>query len=180
MKNLNFNPFPTLRTKRLVLRKLEVRDAPLFFEYQSNKQNFIHVDIPVYTDISQTFTYIKEKNEAVQQNKWILWAITDINSDRILGTISIWNFNMEKETAEFGYGLFPENIGKGIMMEALLRAIDYGFKELGLKILEAYTSINNVKSISLLKRANFKYDSEIQEGTGTLAIYKIEKKKIIL
>jgi len=179
MRNLNFNPFPILKTERLVLRKLELKDAPLFFEYQSNKQNFIHVDMQIFTDISQTYKYIKEKNKGIQQNKWILWAIVDINTDRILGTISIWNFNLEKEKAEFGYGLFPGNTGKGIMTEAILQAIDYGFKDLGLKTLEAYTSINNVKSISLLKRTNFKYDSKIKEGTGILAIYKIEKKNNI-
>jgi ribosomal-protein-alanine N-acetyltransferase len=176
MKNLNFTPFPIIRTERLVLRKLEMKDAPSFFKYQSNKRNFLYVDMPVFTDISQTYTYIKEKNEGVQRNKWILWAITDINTDRILGTISIWNFNQEKDKAEFGYGLFPGNTGMGIMTEAILQAIDYGFKDLGLKTLEAYTSINNVKSISLLKRTNFKYESKIKEGTSILAIYKIEKK----
>ena len=132
--------------------------------------------MPVFTNISQTYTFIKEKSEEVKQNKWILWAIADINTDRILGSISIWNFNLEEEKAEFGYGLFPGNTGKGIMKEALLRAIDFGFNNLGLKTLEAYTSINNAKSISLLKRTNFMYDSEIQEGTSILAIYKLENK----
>ena len=179
MKNLNFNPFPMLKTERLVLRQLEDKDAPLFFDYQSNKQNFLHVDMPVYTDILQAYSYIKEKNEDIQRNKWILWAIADINTDRILGTISIWNFNQEKDKAEFGYGLFPGNTGKGIMTEALLRAIDFGFKDLCLKTLEAYTNIMNLKSIKLLKRTHFKYVSKIQEGTGTLAIFKIEKKKIL-
>ena len=173
MKNLNFNPFPILRTERLILRQLEDKDAPLFFNYQSNKQNFLHVDMTVFTDISQTYAYIKEKNEAVRQNKWILWAIADISTDRILGSISIWNFNQEKEKAEFGYGLFPGNTGKGLMKEALLRAIDFGFNDLGLKTLEAYTSINNNKSISLLKQTNFNYDSEIKEGPATLAVYII-------
>ncbi|QEE16931.1 GNAT family N-acetyltransferase [Promethearchaeum syntrophicum] len=177
MKNLNINPFPILRSERLVLRKLEVKDVPLFFEYQSNKQNFLHVDMPIFTDITQTYTYIKEKNETVEQNKWILWAITDINSDRIFGTISIWNFNLEEEKAEFGYGLFPGSTGNGFMTEALLCTIDYGFQELKLKTLEAYTNIMNDKSIKLLKCTNFKYDSKIQEGSGILAIYKIEKKK---
>ena len=173
MQPLNFNPFPTLRTKRLVLRQLEEKDAFLLFNYQSNKQNFLHVDMPVYTDISQAYTYIMEKNEGIQQNKWILWAITDINTDIILGTISIWNFNQEKEKAEFGYGLFPGSTGKGLMTEALLRAIDFGFNNLALKTLEAYTSKFNSQTIALLKRANFKFDSEIQEGVATLAIYKI-------
>jgi ribosomal-protein-alanine N-acetyltransferase len=174
MHLLIFDPFPTLRTKRLVLRQLEEKDALLIFNYQSNKQNFLHVDMPVFTDISQAFTFIEEKNEGIQQNKWILWAVADINTDLILGTISIWNFNQEKEKAEFGYGLFPGNTGKGLMTEALLRAIDFGFKNLALKTLEAYTSKFNSKSISLLKRTNFNFDSEIQEGIAKLAIYKID------
>ena len=54
-------------------------------------------------------------NTSVDADKWIIWAIADINSDIILGSISIWNFNTESKKAELGFGLFPGNKGKGLI-----------------------------------------------------------------
>lgn len=176
MRALNFNPFPVLKTKRLILRKMCQEDAKLLFDYQSNKLNFPHVEMQVYTNISQSYKYITEKNEAIQKNKWIIWAITYRNSNKILGTISLWNFNAIQETAEFGYGLFPGNTSKGIMTESLLRVIEFGFNEVGMKTIEAYTSILNVKSINLLKRADFSYINRIEEESSILGIYRLLQK----
>ena len=95
MRELNFSPFPTLISTRIVLRNLETRDAGLIFNYQSNKDNFPHAHMPIYTDPSQAENYIIKMNKGVNEKKWIIWAIADINSNIILGTISIWNLNLE-------------------------------------------------------------------------------------
>lgn len=155
MNKLNFNPFPILKTDRLVLRKLEGKDDKAIFKYQSDKDNFPYVDMPVYTNIEEARSYICKMNNGIYNNKWIIWAIVDRYTDNILGTISIWNISKEKSKAELGYGLFPGNIGKGIMSEALKLVVEYGFNTIGLDTIEAYTNVLNKKSISLLEKNNF-------------------------
>lgn len=155
MDKLNFNPFPTLRTDRLLLRQFEMNDDKLILEYQSNKENFKFVDMPVYTSIQDAQNYIIKMNTGVENNKWIIWAITDSNTNIILGTISIWNISKEQSKAELGYGLFLGNSGKGIMSEALKKVVEYGFNNMGLKAIEAYTNVINKKSIALLEKNNF-------------------------
>lgn len=180
MVKLNFNPFPALRTDRLLLRQLEMSDDKLIFEYQSNKENFKFVDMPIYTSIGEAQSYIVKMNTGVENNKWIIWAIADINTNIILGTISIWNISKDQSKAELGYGLFPGNSGKGVMSEAMKKVVEYGFCDMGLKTIEAYTNIMNDKSVALLERNNFtKVSSFIETMTLNgepmeMVIYSLE------
>lgn len=155
MNDLDFSLFPTLKTNRLLLRKLEMYDDQLIFAYQSNRDNFPFVDLPVYTKIGETRSYIKKMNTGLKNNKWLIWAIADISTNKILGTISIWNISTEEAKAELGFGLFTGNLGKGIMSEALQKVVEYGFQIMGLKTVEAYTNTANLSSRILLERNNF-------------------------
>lgn len=171
MKELNFSPFPTLKTKRLLLRKLEKKDADLIYNYQSKKENFPFVDMPVYSNISQAKDYIVKMNKGVGNNRWIIWAITRNKSNIILGTISIWNFNFEFNKAELGYGLFPGNTGKGFMSESLSKIIEYGFDVLELTTIEAYTNKKNENSVSLLKKNYFTFIKNIKEKSTIMSVF---------
>lgn len=178
MGQISFSPFPVLQTDRLLLRQLESSDDQLIFEYQSNKENFQFVDMPVYTSIEEAQNYIIKMNTGIANNRWIIWAIADQCTNRILGTISIWNLSIEESKAELGYGLYPGNLGKGIMSEALKKVVAYGFYHMGLKTIEAYTSTMNEKSIALLERNKFTPIASIIEDTSNgepmeMAIYEL-------
>ncbi|WP_105615296.1 GNAT family N-acetyltransferase [Vallitalea okinawensis] len=163
MKELNFTPFPILRSNRILLRQIIEEDAQLIYNYQSDKDNFPYVDMQIYTEIDEARKYITKMNKGVKENQWIIWAIADPQTNIILGTISIWNISEKNSKAELGYGLFPGNIGKGIMSEALKKVIDYGFNTMGLLEIEAYTNRNNMKSIALLVRSQFKKIADFEE-----------------
>lgn len=176
-----FSPLPTLTTERLRLRALKPEDAKAIYDYQSDKSHFPHVDMAVYTAFSEAEVYIERMNSGVAAGKWIIWAIADQTDDRILGTLSIWNFDWEKRIAEFGYGLFPEARGKGYMREALAAARAYGFNVLKLDALEAYTAIVNKPSIQLLENQGFDFLDEIDEegSSGALthmAVYRVTRR----
>jgi len=167
-----FTSFPILTTNRLILRQLDARDSVPLFNYQKNKTNFPFVDMPVYTDLTQAESFIKVKNQGLQDKNYYYWAIADIETDKILGTICLWNIDKSKAKGELGYGLFPGNTGKGIMTEAVKRILAFGMQEVNLQIIEAYTSCANLKSISMLKRLNFQFSSTIKEGITDYVIYQ--------
>lgn len=178
MNVLNFIPFPNLTTERLQLRKLKPSDDKLIFEYQSNKENFEYVDMPVYTSIVDAQEYIEKMNKGVDSNRWIIWAITEKDTGSIIGTISIWNISKEKSKAELGFGLYAGSISKGFMTEALNEVISFGLNKMGLETIEAYTNKHNVKSRALLENNNFtKIGSVTEENTVSglkeeMVIYK--------
>ena len=68
----------------------------------------------------------------------------------MIGTISLWKFSEDKKTAEVGYDLNPVFHNKGIMTEALNCVLKYGFTQLQLDKIEAYTHKENQASRKLL------------------------------
>lgn len=158
---MNFNPFPILKGPRICLRQLGDEDIQDLFNYQSNKENFPYVDMPVYKKVDESKTYINKMNKGVEEGKWIIWAIS--LDDDIIGTISIWNFNHKEETAELGYGLFPAYRKKGYMTESIKIVESYA-KKMGIQKLEAYTGQINTASISLLEKNNYQFQKTLTEN----------------
>lgn len=156
----NFTPFPIIETERLVLRSLALDDAKEILNYQSNKDNFPFVDMPVYKELSEAILYIEKMNKGVKEDKYIIWAI-EYNGN-IVGTISLWNFNYETDVAETGYGLFSAR-GNGIMTEALEAVTEFAFKVMKLKRVEAFTNKLNLSSIKLLKNVGFEFSNNFLE-----------------
>lgn len=171
--NLNFNPFPELKSNRLILKQLSEKHALLIFTYQSNKENFPYVEMPIYNDVSQALQYIRKMNAGILENKWIIWAICLAENERIIGTISLWNLNLEKDLAELGYGIFPEYRHNGYMHEALELAVRYGFDMMELKAIEAYTNHSNIPSKNVLKKMNFQFVKTIKDEYSNGALMDV-------
>lgn len=173
-----FKPFPVLRTERLILKQLNYTHIQSIYEYQSNKSNFIHVDMPIYTSLSDAFNYVAKMNEGIDSYRWLIWGICLKESETLIGTISIWNLDEEENIAELGYGLFPQFRGKGYMTETLKLIEQYALFTMKLDCLQAYTAKSNLESIRLLEHLEFDYLKTILEakttsGTPTeMVIYK--------
>ena len=59
-----------------------------------------------------------------------------------------------------GYELLPEFQGKGMMSEAVNFVLKFGFKDLNLGRIEAFTNRNNFDSIKLLQNLKFIFDKD--------------------
>jgi ribosomal-protein-alanine N-acetyltransferase len=170
----NFTPFPNLETKNLLLKRLNYTAIDDLHEMRKDPRMNEYVDVKPDESINETKEYIDKMNRGIDDNKWIIWAIEHKQSEKVIGTISIWNINSEHTGAELGYGIIPDYQGKGLMKEALLRVIEYGFDVMFLKYLEAYTEENNFKSLGLLERCNFKEVDKIsEEGYFNCRVYNM-------
>ncbi len=152
---INFTDFPNMETKNLILRKMSYNDINDLFEMRKDPRMNEYTDTIPDATTDETKIYIDKMNKGIDDNKWIIWAIEHKQSNKVIGSISIWNINKEQEGGELGYGIAPYYQGKGLMKEALLSVVEYGFGVLKLKALEAYTEEQNIKSINLLESCNF-------------------------
>lgn len=150
---INFTPFPSIRTKNLLLRRMNYNDIQDLFEMRTIPEMIKYVDLKLDETTDETRAYINKMNEGIDSNKWIIWAIE--HESKVIGCISIWNINEAGNSGELGYELSLNYQGQGIMKESLLSVIEYGFNVMNLMALDAYTEEKNVKSINLLKRCNF-------------------------
>ena len=174
-------PFPKLETKNLVLRRMDYDDINDLFEMRKDPEMNEYVDTKLDENPYETKAYIDKMNKGVDDNKWIIWAIEHNESKQVIGTISIWNINMEQESGELGYGIVTHYQGQGLMEESLLSVVEYGFNVMKLKALDAYTEEHNGRSIKLLEKCNFsEINRAYDEGYFNnrvyhMVVYRLEK-----
>ena len=173
--SFNFTPFPVLETERLTLRALNLEDAKTIFGLRTNKDvnQFITRSIP--NNLSEARAFIDMISDLVSSNNGVFWVIESKQNNELIGTIGLRNFEVEENYAEVGYELHPDYQQRGFMTEALQEVIHFGFDNLKLKIIEAFTHKNNSASITLLENQNFVYQPERKdEGFDDNAIYRLE------
>lgn len=155
---MNFSPFPELISERLFMRNIQESDCDTILFLRSDKAVNKFIQRPEHREVknkSDALKFIKELNENITNNKSIAWGITFKNDPQIIGTICLWNFSKNNRVAEVGYDLNPEFHGIGIMSEALKMIIYFGFNELKLEKIEAYTHRENESSKRLLGKNGF-------------------------
>ncbi|MFC6040834.1 GNAT family N-acetyltransferase [Paenisporosarcina macmurdoensis] len=171
---MNFTPFPTIETEHLLLRRITLDDTNDMFEMRKDPSMYEYLDTKVDKNPGETKAYISKMNHGIDEEKWIIWAIEHIQSNKVIGTICIWNLNEEEESGELGYGIIPDYQGQGLMKESLVSVIEYGFEVMKLKVLEAYTEENNEKSINLLETCEFVEVNRVDEaGDSTNRVYRM-------
>lgn len=156
---MKFSPFPEITSQRLILRNILESDGEEILFLRSDKTINKYIERPesrATKHMADAIKFIKELHENIENNTSITWGITLKNESRIIGTICLWNFYETNNTAEVGYDLSPEFHSKGIMSEALRMIIDFGFKELKLDKIEAFTHKDNEPSKKLLERKGFR------------------------
>lgn len=160
---ITFNPFPVIETKNLILRRMDNKDTDDIFQMRKDPRMNEYTDTKPDKNPQETKDYIEKMNKGVDADKWIIWAIEHKQSQKVIGSISIWNINIEQRNAELGYGIIPDYQGKGLMKESLLSVIDYGFNVMNLRALHAYTEQDNIKSIKLLEACKFTVENRVDD-----------------
>ena len=152
---MNFIPFPTLTTDRLILRKANKADGNEILFLRSDPSVNKYINRPPTNNLKDAEDFMERIENGIQKGQNINWNITLKNDPKMIGSICIWNFSEDQKTGEVGYDLHPQFHGKGMMSEALKCVVKYGFQELGLEKIEAYTHRENESSKRLLENNNF-------------------------
>ena len=165
MLELNFTPFPEIKTERLLLRKLSSSDANEIFFLRSNEDVLRFLGKEPAKSVSEAEEFIGKINKNVDENESILWGIALLSDpSTLIGTICLWNFKPENYRCEIGYILHPAHWRKGIMKEAIKCVVDYGFDILKVHSIEAMLSAGNIASSAVLESTGFVKEGHLKES----------------
>ncbi|MBM4175404.1 MAG: GNAT family N-acetyltransferase [Ignavibacteria bacterium] len=156
MNRPNFSSFPELTSQRFCLRQVVREDDNEIFALRADKNIAKYLNRPRAQSVNDAREFIKKINSSISENELTYWGITRKGEDKLLGTICLWKISIEHSKAEIGFELLTTQQGKGIMQEVIPKVIEFGFKNLGLSILEAEVAFDNIKSIKLLEKFGFK------------------------
>src|SRR5829696_2634771 len=123
MTGKNFTPFPVLKTERLTMRQLRSSDDKEIFALRSDDNVNKYLERKASKSFDDARNFIQTINENIQRNDSIYWAITLNGTDKLIGTICLFDFSDDNSKAEIGYELLPGFQGNGIMQEATSKVI---------------------------------------------------------
>ena len=161
----NFTPFPEIKTERLLLRRVKKNDAAEILKLRSDEIVMKYIGKEMATSLSDALEFIKRIHESLMTNNGIVWALAlNENPGKLIGYIGHWRLIKEHYRSEVGYMLSPEYWKKGMMKEALLKVIDYGFNEMQLHSIEAHINPYNLASASILESTGFVKEAYLKEN----------------
>lgn len=163
MLTINFSPFPTLYTERLVLRRMTQDDADEFFYLRTSPKMRTYSHRAPDASVDVVRALIDKINTTIDNGEGINWAISLKEDPKLIGVISFWRIFKEQHRAEMGYTLHHDYQRKGIMNEAAAAILEYGFKTLNLHTVEARVNPENLPSIRVLERNGFVKEGHFKE-----------------
>lgn len=146
---------PSLESKQLVLRSLQLPDTQEVFRLRSEKEVNRYIPRAPFFSTHEAVDFVQAIQEGISSGAWMYWGIRVKPHPRIIGTICLWNFSNDRLIADVGYEMLPEFFGNGYMSDAMKLVIELSAK-MGMRTLRAHTLANNMRSVRLLQKFDFK------------------------
>jgi [ribosomal protein S5]-alanine N-acetyltransferase len=159
MINKCFDPFPTLETERLVLRKVESTDLEQLYVLLSDPEVAKFDYFYPLTSKAEAMKFIERYAEELEEGEEITWAVALKETNKLIGTCCLGDFDEGARRTEIGYAVIQSEWGKGYGTEALEAVIRFGFNFMKLNRIEAAITPGNHASVRVLDKLNF-----VQEG----------------
>lgn len=160
---------PNLRTNRLLLRPLTLRDAESVFAYASNPEVARYMPWEAHRTVGDSRTFLKSVVDGYREGG-LNWGIVYVGDGRFVGTCGMEE-EREHARAEVGYVLHRSYWGRGLMPEAVAAVIRRGFENEGLERIQARCDAENVASARVMEKAGMSYE-------GTLRRYQRTKGRL--
>ena len=175
MTHPTFTPFPPLTTERLTLRQLSLNDDHAVFALRSDSNINQYLGRQPSRTVEDARKFIGNITEAVRKDESIYWAITLPGCQTFVGTICLFDFSGQPPKCEIGYELLTQFQGKGIMLEAASKAVEYAVQTVKVQTIEAYTHQHNRASTKLLEKLGFKQSPEPDKGNPDFYVWRYGK-----
>jgi len=177
--------FEKIYTERLILRKLTQECFDYIHSEMTEAEQLEILGLKSKEELLKE----KEKYEkglSTHNKKFLYHQLIDKKTSTIIGWCGFHTWYTDHNRAEIGYGLFDDTYkSNGIMSEAIVAIVKYGFNTMNLERIEAFVSPNNLPSIKLLKRMKFKeegflkhhyFDNNKMDDSIVFALLKSEYK----
>lgn len=142
-----------LITPRLILRDFVIDDWPAVYDYQRDPRYLRFYDWEDRTEdeVSRFVQMFIDQQEQRPRTRYQL-AVTLQSDGRLIGNAGIRLAVAGAAEAEIGYEVRPDEWGRGYATEAAREIVRFGFEELGVRRIAAWTVADNVASTRVLEK----------------------------
>lgn len=151
------SPPERIKTQRLVLRRVEEKDAREIYErWGSDPEVTRYLSWRTQEGVHHAAGYVQYALQAWEEGSDFIWMIEEADGE-LIGGIS---FGVDQHRAIFGFVLRKESWGKVYTTEALRALVEWLDDQPTIRRAEACCSTENVASRRVLEKAGF-----VHEGT---------------
>jgi RimJ/RimL family protein N-acetyltransferase len=160
---MDSNSLPVIKTSRLVLRWVSEDDVDSLYEIFSDPQVMRYWSVTPLPDREAAAAMQREIAEGNLKESIWKWGLALGDSDKLIGTCTLFNLNLPNGRAEIGYAMGRPYWGHGYMNEALTALVKHAFEVVQLRRLEADVDPRNTASIRTLERLGFQHEGYLRE-----------------
>ncbi|MEC1155997.1 GNAT family N-acetyltransferase [Cytobacillus horneckiae] len=158
---INFLGTPKLDTKRLILRRFELKDVQSVFNHWISDERVTDNRInAAHKEVSETYERVAKIVKDYSSDDFCYWAIEMKDSNNLIGEIDLYNFDNNTGNCEVSYSLGYNWWNHGYGTEALKAVVEFGFGQMNVHKISAAHNIDNPASGKIMMKARM-----AQEGT---------------
>lgn len=162
-----------LETERLIHRPLELSDAEALFELNKNPEVHKYLWQTPEKEIEESIKVIEYVNRQYAENNIGRFAAILKESGEFIGWTGIKFVNDHVENGktnfyDYGYRLDEKFWNKGYATEATQFWLDYGFKEMKIEEINAYTHAENGASNRVLSKCGMQFMQDYPDPKGVI------------
>lgn len=146
----------TLKGERIFLRALEPEDLEYLYELENDEDlwEMSNTTVPFSKYILKQ--YLENSHRDIFDIKQLRLVICELESNRPLGFIDLFEFDPKNSRVGVGLTIFKElDRKKGYAFQALTMVCNYVFKHLDVHQIFASITEDNIASIKLFEKAGF-------------------------
>lgn len=159
-----FANIPTIKTERLILRKIKGDDVEDMYEYSCDARVTEYLTWSPHPDKIYTLEYISYLQSRYRTGDFYDWAVVLKDTGKMIGTCGFTRFDYANNSAEIGYVLNNEYHGQGIATEAVKKVLEFGFERLCLNRIEGKYMVENAASRRVMEKCEMVFEGVRREG----------------
>jgi ribosomal-protein-alanine N-acetyltransferase len=163
-----------LETPRLVLRALEMEDAPELRVLFGDPEVMRFMEGT--RDLTATRAWLARHTAFFRTRGCGIWGIALRGAPDLLGYCGLIPQEVEgREELEIGYLLGREHWHRGYATEAAAACRDHAFARFPVPRVVSLIAPANVASIAVARRVGMRFDREIEKWDRAIAVYAIDR-----
>jgi RimJ/RimL family protein N-acetyltransferase len=161
-----------IETERLILREMRKEDAEALFEMDQNPNVHKYLWQKPVLNIDEVYTYINAVRKQYDENGIGRFSTFLKDSGELIGWTGIKFVKDHVENGntnfyDYGYRLNEKYWNKGYASEASKAWLDYGFNQMKIEVMNAYTHAENGASNHVLQKVGFHFIENYQDDNDT-------------
>ncbi len=152
---------PIIQTDRLILRQWNDEDFESFAELNADPR--VMEFFPATWTLEESKASMQTARKHIEMYGWGKWAVSLLATGEFIGRIGLEEMDFQapfSPNIELGYRIAYNYWGNGYASEGAKGALEYGFKQIGLKEIVAFTPALNQRSQFVMQRIGMHHDSK--------------------